>query len=80
MAVNESRDMRAELEYGTTEGRYKSRNLDRGGQVNAETQEERADLFNGVNGYNILDTPLEQRELPTGRWAKHTSGRGANSY
>lgn len=80
MSVNESRSMRSELEYGTTEGRYKSRNLDRGGLVNAETQEERADLFNGVNGYNIMETPLDSRVLPTGRWAKHTSGRGANSY
>lgn len=76
MAVNESRDMRMEMEIGATEGSYKSFHPDRGGEISADTVEQRALLSDVEGGYGRENLPVGARPLPTGRWAKHTTARG----
>lgn len=77
MAVNETRDMRTEMEIGATEGSFKTVTKNRGGEMSADTLLERAWLDEGL--YDIHNMPLAARPLPTGRWAKHTSARGGSA-
>jgi hypothetical protein len=77
MAVNETRDMRQELEIGATEGSFKTLTRDRGGEMSADTVQARALLDEGL--YDQHHLPVAARPLPTGRWAKHTSARGGSA-
>lgn len=74
MAVNETRDMRLEMEIGATEGSFKTLTKDRGGEMSADTVVNRMLLDDGL--YDLHNLPVAARPLPTGRWAKHTSARG----
>lgn len=69
MAVNESRSMRQELLQGATEGTYKSRNPDRGGEV------EQPDDARLTSHYEPLELPLDVRPQPGGNFDKMRGGR-----
>lgn len=74
MAVNESRDMLTELRLGATDGTFKSTSPDRGGEMSMDTTLAR-DALNGSQVYDILDTPMDIRRMPTGEWSKWNYGR-----
>lgn len=73
MAVNESRSMVMELETGATEGSYKSPIINRGGAISSESLEQKRTL--APDPYDIQDTPVVARRLPTGRWGKLMNSR-----
>jgi hypothetical protein len=76
MAVNETRDMRTDLEIGATEGSFKSFFPNLGGEISAETVKDRALMSDVEGGYGFNNIPVDIRPLPTGRWAKQTTARG----
>ena len=62
MAVNETRDMRTELEIGATEGSFKTLTKDRGGEMSADTLVSRALLDDGL--YDLHNLPLAASPAP----------------
>ena len=71
MAVNETRDMHTELMLGTTDGTYKSRTIDRGGDIDPFTNPH--DL---PPNFHQEDTPVSLRHQPAGEFRKARPGRG----
>ena len=71
MAVNESRSMRQELLQGATDGSYKSRHPDRGGEI------EENDAKQLSSFYESIEMPLAVRDQPGGDFVKQRGGRAS---